>query len=34
MLLEVALILECPVALGAVVVHLVVVFLEFRIAIK
>lgn len=33
-LLEVVLVLETPVALGAVVVHLVVVFFEFRIAVE
>jgi hypothetical protein len=34
MLLEVVLTLESPIALGTLVVHLVVVFLEFRIAVK
>jgi hypothetical protein len=33
-LLEVVLILETPAALGAIVVHLVVMFLESRIAIE
>ena len=34
MLLEVVLILEIPAALGAMSVHLVVMFLEFQIAVK